>query len=308
MKLLEIIDNPNLSWDNSFEKNQQKYVITLNKSTIDLLFKNRDHLETRNLEYFDFLNNEILEFKKKLKDEHGFFIIEGKNFLGFTKNELRSIYAIISEILGELYIQNINKEKFVLIKDEGKSMKSGGRYHQTKEGGSYHTDSPQWEDVPDFVGLLCINPAKNGGINKFLSAYSIHNEILRKNPIYLDELYKNFYFDKRGEYEKNESPTIFQPIFNFENGELYFRYLRNYIDDGYKLENKVLTKSQIDSLDLLDEISQNEQLTINYEMKSGDMIFFNNHRILHGRTSFEDFDDNDLKRTLVRVWIKDNHI
>ena len=81
-----------------------------------------------------------------------------------------------------------------VIQDEGKSMKTGGRYHQTKEGGSYHTDSPQWPDVPDSVGLLCINPAKEGGINKFLSAYSIHNEINKKDPFLLELLYSKFYF------------------------------------------------------------------------------------------------------------------
>ena len=39
-------------------------------------------------------------------------------------------------------------------------MSAGARYHQTKEGGSYHTDSPHWKNVPDLVGLFCINQAK----------------------------------------------------------------------------------------------------------------------------------------------------
>ena len=195
-------------------------------------------------------------------------------------------------------------EKFVLIQDEGKSMKTGGRYHQTKEGGSYHTDSPQWPDVPDSVGLLCINPAKEGGINKFLSAYSIHNEINKKDPFLLELLYSKFYFDKRGEFKEGESPTVFEPIFSYTNNELHFRYLRNYIDDGYKTQNKILSNDQINSLNIIDEVTQNKKLSLDYEMKSGDMVFFNNHRILHGRTSFEDFEDQNLKRKLVRVWIK----
>jgi len=37
------------------------------------------------------------------------------------------------------------------------------------------------------------------------------------------------------------------------------------------------------------------------------MTFFNNHRIIHGRTSFEDFSEFDKKRYMVRVWIKNNH-
>ena len=164
-------------------------------------------------------------------------------------------------------------------------------------------------DVPDFVGLLCINPAKEGGVNKFLSAYSIHNEINKKDPSLLDPLYSKFYFDKRGEFKEGESPTVFEPIFSYIDDKLCFRYLRNYIDAGYKTQNKILTDVQINSLNIIDEVTQNENLSLDYDMKSGDMVFFNNHRILHGRTGFEDFEDQNLKRKLVRVWIKNqNHM
>ena len=305
---MDIVEDENLSWNKLLVNSKEKFVVKLKEETIDLILENRSMLPSQNVENFEFLNYEILQIKKILQDGCGFFVIDGKIFSEFSKKELEYIYSIISQMLGELYVQNIQNEKFVLIKDEGKSMETGGRYHQTKEGGSYHTDSPQWDNVPDFVGLLCINPAKKGGINKFLSAYSIHNEIQRKNPIFLNELYEKFYFDKRGEYEENESPTVFQPIFSYDNNELRFRYLRNYINDGFKIEGKKLTDTQINSLNLVDEITQCDDLSLDYDLKSGDMVFFNNHRILHGRTGFEDYEDKNLKRTLIRVWIKDHYM
>lgn len=308
-KLTHIIDDQNLSWDESLTNSKEKFLVSLSKSTINKLLDYCSLLKSDNLEQFDFLKNEILKFKEILHSGCGFFIIDGNNFKDFSKEELENIYSIISKFLGKLYIQNIKNEKFVLIQNEGKSMKTGGRYHQTKEGGSYHTDSPQWTDVPDFVGLLCINPAKKGGINKFFSAYSIHNEINKKDPFLLDVLYSKFYFDKRGEFAEGESPTVFEPIFSYINNELHFRYLRNYIDDGYKIHNEKLTEDQINSLNIIDDVTHNEKLSLNYEMKSSDMVFFNNHRILHGRTSFEDFEDQNLKRKFVRVWIKNlNHM
>ncbi|MBL76648.1 MAG: hypothetical protein CL763_06980 [Chloroflexi bacterium] len=307
-RLMDIVEDENLSWNKLLVNSKEKFVVKLKEETIDLILENRSMLPSQNVENFEFLKHEILQIKKILQDGCGFFVIDGKIFSEFSKKELEYIYSIISQMLGELYVQNIQNEKFVLIKDEGKSMETGGRYHQTKEGGSYHTDSPQWDNVPDFVGLLCINPAKKGGINKFLSAYSIHNEIQRKNPIFLNELYEKFYFDKRGEYEENESPTVFQPIFSYDNNELRFRYLRNYINDGFKIEGKKLTDTQINSLNLVDEITQCDDLSLDYDLKSGDMVFFNNHRILHGRTGFEDYEDKNLKRTLIRVWIKDHYM
>ena len=304
IKLTQMVDDENLSWDESLINSKEKFLVSLSTSTINKILECRSVLISEKRDEFDFLKNEIFNFKKILNSGCGFFIIDGNNFKDFSKKELEDIFSIISQFLGKLYVQNIKNEKFVLIQDEGKSMKTGGRYHQTKEGGSYHTDSPQWPDVPDSVGLLCINPAKEGGINKFLSAYSIHNEINKKDPFLLELLYSKFYFDKRGEFKEGESPTVFEPIFSYTNNELHFRYLRNYIDDGYKTQNKILSNDQINSLNIIDEVTQNKKLSLDYEMKSGDMVFFNNHRILHGRTSFEDFEDQNLKRKLVRVWIK----
>ena len=34
------------------------------------------------------------------------------------------------------------------------------------------------------------------------------------------------------------------------------------------------------------------------------MTFFNNNWIIHGRTNFEDYEDLEKKRLMLRVWIK----
>ena len=231
-------------------------------------------------------------------------MIDGKCFSDFSREETIGIYNKICKALGTLYVQNIKNEKFVVIKDEGKSMMSGGRYHQTKEGGSFHTDSPQWNKVPDFVGLCCVNPAKKGGESKFVSAYSIHNEILKEHKHFLKILYDQFHFDKRGEYRSDESPTVFEPIFTYDNNHLKLRYLRDYINDGHKIQNMPLSKEQNGALDCLDKIIHDENLAVSYELKQGDMVFLNNGRVLHGRTAFEDFEDINKKRQMIRTWIK----
>ena len=102
-------------------------------------------------------------------------------------------------------IQNAKGEEFISVKDTGASMKSGGRYHQTKEGGSLHTDSPQFEEIPDYIGLLCMHGAKSGGQSRLISAYSVHNRMLTEHPTLLDTLYEEFHFDKRGDFEQGES-------------------------------------------------------------------------------------------------------
>ena len=300
----KIITDEHLVWDKTLTNKKQKFVADLNPGTVAELIKRRNELDNLNENVLLLLKNEILEFKKKILGGFGLFIINGACLKDFSLKEKISIYTLIAEILGELIIQNIKQEKIVEIKDVGKSMQSGGRYHETKEGGSHHTDSPQWEDVPDYLGLFCVHNAKKGGTNLFLSAYTIHNRILKGRKDLLNILYEKFHFDKRGEFKEGESSTVFEPIFKSKDGKLYFRYLRNYIDAGHDIQNQSLSESQKEALTYLDNSMLEEDMIMSYDLKPDDMVFSDNHWIVHGRTAFEDFDDPNFKRLMLRTWIK----
>ena len=303
--LQDLINDERLAWKKSLNDKISTVIIKLDENSINELIQEKNNLKYCVIENFPNLQKEILELKNNfLINGNGFFIIDGNSFLDFDDEQVKEIYRLISTGLGELYVQNIKKEKFVIITDEGKSMSTGGRYHQTKEGGSFHTDSPQWSKVPDFVGLFCVRSAKIGGISKFVSVYTIHNQMLNMYPELLQSLYTKFHFDKRGEFEEKESPTTFEPIFKYTNNELMFRYLRNYIDAGQKIAQKPLTNEQNEILDKLDKIIHDEEFSVSYDLKRYDMSFFNNHRIIHGRTSFEDFKEKEKKRYMIRTWIK----
>ena len=303
--LQKIITDKNFVWDKYTYSKLENFVVKISNKAITELKNNRNFLN--NSEHtFSILQKEILDFKKKfLVEGIGFFIIDGKCFTDFSKEELIEIYQNVCKILGTLYVQNDKNQKLVQVQDSGKSMKSGGRYHQTKEGGSYHTDSPQWEKVPDFIGMCCINQAKKGGESKFVSVYSIHNKMLKEHKQFLEMLYQQFHFDKRGEFESKESPTVFEPIFTYNNNQLKCRYLRDYINDGQMIQNTPLSKEQNEALDIFDKIIHDENLVVSYKLRQNEMVFFNNNRVMHGRTAFEDFEGIENKRLMIRTWIKD---
>ena len=303
--LQKIITDKNFVWDKHTSNKLENFIVKISNNAITELKNNRNFLN--NSEHsFSILQKEILDFKKKfLVEGIGLFIIDGKCFTDFSKEELIEIYQNVCRILGTLYVQNDKNQKLVQVQDSGKSMKSGGRYHQTKEGGSYHTDSPQWEKVPDFIGMCCINQAKKGGESKFVSAYSIHNKMLKEHKQFLEMLYQQFHFDKRGEFESKESPTVFEPIFTYNNNQLKCRYLRDYINDGQMIQNTPLSKEQNEALDIFDKIIHDENLVVSYKLRQNEMVFFNNNRVMHGRTSFEDFEGIENKRLMIRTWIKD---
>ena len=302
----KIITDEHLAWDKTLSDKREQFVVHLDSEIIQELIERRNELDSINKNDLPLFKKKILNFRnERLLDGVGLFVIDGICMESFSVKEKTSIYTLASKILGELVIQNIKQEKIVVIKDIGKSMKTGGRYHETKEGGSHHTDSPQWENVPDYLGMFCVHNAKKGGTNLFLSAYTIHNRILQERKDLLDIFYEKFYFDKRGEFKDGESPTVFQPIFELKNKKLFFRYLRNYIDAGHDIQNQPLSQPQKDALTYLDNLMRMEDITLKYDLKPGDMVFSDNNWVVHGRTSFEDYDDENLKRFMLRTWIKD---
>ena len=300
------ITDKHLAWNKTLTDEKQQFVVYLDSEIIEELIKRRNELDRLDENDLPLLKNKVLDFRKEmLIDGVGLFLINGICLENFSMKEKISIYTLITKILGELIIQNIRQEKIVEIKDVGKSMKTGGRYHETKEGGSHHTDSPQWKDVPDYLSLFCVHNAKKGGTNLFLSAYTIHNKIYEERNDSLHMFYEKFHFDKRGEFKDGESPTVFEPIFMFKDKRLYFRYLRDYIDAGHDIQNQPLSESQKTALTYLDNLMRRDEMIMRYDLKPGDMVFSDNHWIIHGRTPFEDHDDKNMKRLMLRTWIRD---
>ena len=311
-KILEtLVIDKKKTWTKNLSSDSNEFLVDLDDNVIGELLQKRDLLDQHNIQHFTHLKTQIQHIKQAILIQGcGFCVINGTNFTAFDKHELSNIHILISKIFGELLIQNKQGEQTVEVKDLGKTLSTGGRYHHTKEGGSYHTDGCHiFENPPDYVGLLCLNPAKNGGVSKFISAYTIHNK-LQEDKNLLRILYEKFYMDKRNENQADETSTQFVPIFTYNNGKLNCRCCqRELIDSGHEKMNKPLTEYQKNALDNLDKLLANENLAVSYLLKKGDMMYSNNKWLIHDRTDFEDSDDENLKRALLRTWIreKDNN-
>jgi len=308
-KTLENLITDSKTWDITLENDKAQFLIEFNSELLTELDNKKTKILDNNPGNFPLLKKQIIELKEEiLLNGCGFFVINGSTLDTFSKKEKISIFTIISKILGELLPQNKTKDLLVEIKDIGKSMASGGRYHQTNESGSFHTDGSHiYSNPPDYVGLICINQAKNGGESKFVSAYTIHNKMLAKNKELLKILYEKFYHDRKGEQSIDEAPARYEPVFEFKQKRLSFKYQRELLNTGHEKLNKPFTPKQKRALDLLDDILMDENLIVSYRLERGDMMFSNNNWLMHDRNSFEDYEDDNLKRSLVRTWIRDNN-
>ena len=201
--------------------------------------------------------------------------------------------------LGNLRSQNRYGHLLGHVKDLGlTSQDPNVRIYQTKERQNYHTDSC------DVVGLLCLHPAKSGGLSSLVSSVTIFNEMRKRRPDLAQVLFERIETDRRGEIPEGQKPFFCIPVFNWYAGLLSTIYQRSYIESARRFpEVPPLTLEQIEALDLFDQLANDPALSFQMELQTGDVQLVHNHTLLHDRTAFEDWPEPERKRHLLRLWL-----
>jgi hypothetical protein len=213
--------------------------------------------------------------------------------------EAATAFFGIGSHLGNARSQNAKGHVLGHVRDMGLSSRDPNvRIYQTNERQTYHTDSC------DVVGLLCLRAARRGGLSTLVSSTTIFNEMRRRRPDLLALLFQPIATDRRGEVPAGMKPYFEIPVFNWHQGFLTAIYQRQYIDSAQRLDGAPrLTPQQIEALDLFDSLANDPALHLHMEFRPGDMQFVHNHTLLHDRTGFEDWDEPERRRHLLRLWL-----
>jgi Taurine catabolism dioxygenase TauD, TfdA family len=200
---------------------------------------------------------------------------------------------------GSLRSQNRHGHLLGHVKDAGLSSQDPNvRVYQTRERQNYHTDSC------DVVGLLCLQPARSGGLSSLVSSVTMFNEMRKCRPDLLRVLFEPIETDRRGEVPDGQKPFFSIPVFNWYAGLLSTIYNRNYIESARRLpEVPPLTPERIQALDLFVNLANDPRLHFRMELQAGDIQLVHNHTMLHDRTAFEDWPEPKRKRHLLRLWL-----
>lgn len=251
-----------------------------------------------------------LETGKRLVIVKPFVDIQNK----YTILEQRTIYWLMGNVLGETLVQNEAGDKAVLVydRDRTNSMTKGARYHQTREGGTIHTDNVNVPYKWHYLVLACISPAMAGGENILVNALHVHKILKQKHSDVLAILEKNFLWEQRGVADATyEAPII---TYN-QNGEPEFRHLRPYMESAHQKLGKPLTDEQMYALDTLDAVLEHSDNQYRHSFSAGEVLLTYDAQILHGRTCFSDAFNavtvlewrkdhhKPLKRTMDRLWV-----
>ena len=239
---------------------------------------------------------------EEIENGRGFTLIRGIPRSRYTAEECEILYWGLGVHLGMPVSQNARGHRLGHVRDEGRlHADPNARGYQTHERMDFHTDL-----LPiDVLGLFCVRTAKSGGESKIVSALTIHNVLRTERPDLLEALYGMFHIDWRGEEPEGEPPVFTIPMFSECEGRTTTRivslpYYRSAARFGGRYAP---TPIQLEALELVQEIANRPALMLSMDFQEGDIQLINNHITLHARTAFEDYDEPERQRHLLRMWI-----
>ena len=234
----------------------------------------------------------------------GFVLVRGLPVARWTREEAAAAYWLIGRHLGDPVPQNAAGDLLVDVRDSGvSSADHNTRLYRTRAELAFHTDGA------DIIGLLCLRAARAGGVSRICSSVHVYNEIVRRRPDLAPLLLESYHHHAHGQFGASGPPTFRYPIVTLTDAT--FRmfllpwYIRNAADDFPDMAR--LSPQQRELLELLETIPLEAGVALDMSFQPGDMQFLKNSVILHARTEYEDFDEPEAKRHLLRLWLAARH-
>ncbi len=232
----------------------------------------------------------------ELLNGRGFALIRGLPVERLSRDNVARAYWGIGTWLGDAVSQNAEGHLLGHVTDLRAQEVPGRRVYQTTQRLPFHSDSC------DIVGLLCLRPAKSGGLSSIASAASVHNHLLEHHRRHLRSLYGWFHCDRFGEAPAGKDASYPVRIFNRCGGYLTCCGMDPDIRSAQRLPRVPrLTAAQQAALDTMQKVAQD--LGFDMDLRPGDIQLLHNHTVLHARTDFEDHPESEKRRHFLRLWL-----
>jgi len=225
--------------------------------------------------YIDFETVQSNEgYKKFLKNlyQYGFSVVQNcKTEMSSVENIVNKIGYVRNSIFGSLWSFESNEDK------------ADSAY--TQEELRPHTDATYSNDAPGLQLLLCCEYKAKGGDSIMVDGFKIAEMIKKDNKELFDILST---INVKGSYIGD---GVFleaeRPIFNLNSKkELFQVSFNNYDRAPFRFE-KDLTIKFYEAIRTFDLMANSKEYQWRHILKPGELLIFNNWRVLHGRGSFD---------------------
>ena len=301
------IDHPN-AWTTESVRSKADMAYTLSKEELSALDTALNEVKSRGLAVEEVTANDfplgVLEkavagWIQEIDYGKGLVFLQGIPIARYTKDDCALIFWGIGAHMGEAQSQSLAGDRLGHVVNLGGDNPRYRAYQNSTEL-ALHTDAT------DIVGMMCLVPAREGGLSGYAGAAAIYNELLDHHPDVLPILCEGFHYHLFGEHAPGESPVTEEktPVFSEKDGCLSISYLRSYIEMAFAHMGKEKTAAESEALDTLDQVAHGPKCFRQFMLSPGDMLFFSNYTVLHNRTAFVDDDDLDKRRHLLRLWLR----
>jgi alpha-ketoglutarate-dependent taurine dioxygenase len=241
--------------------------------------------------------------EREVREGRGVVLLRGFPIQSYSLDDVKTVYWGLGCHLGTVISNNVQGEFVSAVVDQGIKPKDRNR-----RGNTTNRLLDPHTDPSDIVVLLCMEKAKQGGLSSLASAVSVHNEIVRTNPEYLECLHRGFQRDSRGNGPTGDPDEVSQPIpvYDIFEGRLSCSYGRQVILNGARKAGVKLSPLEIAAVEAVRDLALREDLRVDMLLEPGDIQIINNFRTLHSRSEYIDHEDG-RKRLLLRMWINMHH-
>jgi alpha-ketoglutarate-dependent taurine dioxygenase len=235
-------------------------------------------------------------------DEAGLAVVDRVPVERYSVLENQVIGWLLAGMLGPVVAQTWSGRRLYDVKDTGQKLGYGVRRSVTDLGQPFHTDAPWLWMPPAFVGLFCLESAPQGGISRFVSLVTAHNEMARRCPDLLGRLYRPVAWDRQAEHPPGASTFARHPIYASAKGTLVARYYEDYVHNGQRLAGEPLDEAGREALLALRGIVDDPAHWVELRVERGQLQYINNRQFAHSRTAFKDATDGSRRRHMIRLW------
>lgn len=228
----------------------------------------------------------------------GFVLIRGLPADGLSLEQFIAAVWGIGTYFGRPLSQNAGGELIGHVIDATKDDPTPRMYRSNLELRLH-------SDITAMIGLACWNQSPSGGANTLASGATVHDAIARRAPHLLEPLYRGYHYHRLGEEGDGEEPVspFRVPVFAKGDDGISVRYQRIGIAAAHHALGKPLSETDLDALDLFDEVARVPENTVSFIQQRGDMVVINNYAVMHARSKFADHPDPARRRHLVRLWL-----
>jgi len=244
------------------------------------------------------LDGDLERVFDEIQDGRGLVIVRGIPVEGHSVADVSTMFWALGAHFGRGVSQSARGDLLGLVQDEtlpGEAESARG--YTSRRELSLHVDLAQ------IVGLMCVRQSRAGGFSQYAAGLAIHNELLATRPDLLPVLYRGFPYHRRGE-EAPDQPCITPydiPVFSECDGRLSVFMVREIFNAAFRELKRTFTSQEIDAIDTFRATAQ--RLQFETRLEPGEASFLNNYTVMHARSEFDDWDEPEQKRLMLRLWL-----